>query len=162
MSQFNEQFTKATAQFADVAANVNRLALENAEKAFGLHFSAIEENVNATFAYVGELIGVRDAEGLKAVWPKGIQVARTNAERSARVLVGDIELYFPAKVVQGKAQKKLYALLRDELERSRASFTERYGADLEENYNIFHKTVIQQLCEGDPTLLGPVPWSTKG
>ena len=82
MSQFNEQFTKATAQFADVAANVNRLALENAEKAFGLHMAALEENINATFAFAGELIDVRDAEDLKAVWPKGIQVARANAERS--------------------------------------------------------------------------------
>lgn len=87
---------------------------------------------------------------------------RANAERSARVLVGDIELYFPAKVIQGKTQKRLYTLLRDELERSRASFIERYGAEVEENYNIFHHTVIQQLCEGDPTLLGSVPWSTKG
>ncbi len=87
---------------------------------------------------------------------------RANAERSARVLVGDVELYFPAKVIQGKAQKKLYALLRDELERSRASFVERYGVEVEERYQIFHQTVIQQLCEGDPTLLGPVPWSTKG
>ncbi len=87
---------------------------------------------------------------------------RANAERSARVLVGDIELYFPAKVVEGKAKKKLYALLRDELERSRASFVERYGDEVEEGHHIFHQTVIQQLCEGDPTLLGPVPWSTKG
>jgi len=87
---------------------------------------------------------------------------RANAERSARVLVGDIELYFPAKVTQGKAQKKLYALLRDELERSRASFVERYGAEVEERHQIFHQTVVQQLCDGDPSLLGPVPWSTKG
>jgi hypothetical protein len=86
---------------------------------------------------------------------------RANAERSARVLVGDIELYFPAKVTQGKAQKKLYTLLRDELERSRASFVERYGAEVEERHQIFHQTVIQQLCDGDPSLLGPVPWSTK-
>src|SRR5690606_26410137 len=81
MYQFND-FTKATSQFADVAANANRLALENAEKAFGLQLAAVEENVNAAFAYFGELIEVRDAEGLKAVLPKGAQVARANAERS--------------------------------------------------------------------------------
>ena len=82
MYQFNEQFTKAAGQFADAAANANRLALENAEKAFGLHFAAFEENANATFAYVGELIEVRDADSLKAVLPKGLQVVRANAERS--------------------------------------------------------------------------------
>ena len=86
---------------------------------------------------------------------------RANAERSARVLVGDIELYFPAKVVQGKAQKCLYALLRDELDRSRASFVERYSAEVEEQYHIFYLTVVGQLCDGDVSLLGAVPWSTK-
>ena len=82
MYQFNEQFSKAATQFADVAANVNRLAIENAEKAFGLQLAVIEETVNASFAFTGELLQVRDADGLKAVWPKGVQVARTNAERS--------------------------------------------------------------------------------
>lgn len=82
MYQFNDQFSNATSQFANVAASFNRLALENAEKAFGLHLAAIEQNVNAAFAFAGELVEVRDADGLKAVWPKGLQVARASAERS--------------------------------------------------------------------------------
>lgn len=86
---------------------------------------------------------------------------RSNAERSARVLIGDIELYSPAKVANGKANKKLYELLKDDLERSRESFVERYGSDLEDNYQIFYKTLVQQLCDGDPSLLGPNPWSNK-
>lgn len=82
MYQFNDQFAKSTRQFADVAANANRLALENAEKAFGLQVSAMEENANAAFAFFNELVDVRDFDGLKAVWPKGAQVARANAERA--------------------------------------------------------------------------------
>ena len=82
MYDYNETFTKSASQFADVAANVNRLALENAEKVFGLHFAAVETNINAAFAFANELVGVRDADGLKAALPKGIQIARTNAERS--------------------------------------------------------------------------------
>ena len=80
--QINEQFTAASRQFADTAAQVNRLALENAEKVFGLQLSTIEENVNATFAFWGELANVRDFDSLKAVWPKGVQVARENIERT--------------------------------------------------------------------------------
>jgi len=87
---------------------------------------------------------------------------RTNAERSARVLVGDIELYFPAKVAQGRQQGNLYALLRDELDRSRASFIDRYGAEVEEQHRIFFHTVVQQLCEGDAAKLGAVPWAPRG
>ena len=84
---------------------------------------------------------------------------RTNAERSARVLVGDLELYFPAKVVQGQSLGNLYGALRDELDRSRHSFVERYGAELEDQHHIFYQTVVQQLCQGDPSRLGPAPWA---
>ena len=84
---------------------------------------------------------------------------RLNAERSARVLVGDIELYFPAKVTQGQQDGSLYPVLRDELDRSRASFVERYGADLEAQHQIFYHTVVQQLCAGDASRLGPAPWA---
>lgn len=78
----NEQFTAAARQFADTAAQVNRLALASAEKTFGLQLSTLEENTNAAFAFWGELAEVRDFDGLKAVWPKGVQIARQNVERS--------------------------------------------------------------------------------
>lgn len=76
------QLTAATRQFADVAGQINRLALENTEKAFGLQMATFEENINATFAFWGELAEVRDMDSMKAVWPKGVQTARENMERS--------------------------------------------------------------------------------
>ncbi len=78
----NEQFVESTRQFADTAAEVNRLALENAQTVFGLQMAAIEENTSAAFAFLGEMAEVRDMDSLKAVWPMGVQVARENAERS--------------------------------------------------------------------------------
>ena len=80
--QFNEQFAAATRQFADTAAQVNRLALENAEAVFGLQFAAFNERVNATFAFLGEAAEVRDADGMKTLLPKAAQVARDNVERA--------------------------------------------------------------------------------
>ena len=82
MYQFNDQFTKAAGQFAAAAANANRLALQNAEKAFGLQLASFEENANAAFAFWGEIAEARDFDGLKAVLPKGAQVARASTERS--------------------------------------------------------------------------------
>jgi phasin protein len=79
---FNQQFAAASRQFADTAAQVNRLALENAEKVFGLQLAAFEENANAAFAFWGEVTEARDFDGLKAVLPKGVQVARENVERT--------------------------------------------------------------------------------
>ena len=86
---------------------------------------------------------------------------RTNAERSARVLVGDIELYFPDKLVQAQKQGNLYGVMREELDRSRESFVERYGVDLEIQHQIFYQTVIQLLCQGDPSRLGQAPWAPR-
>ena len=78
----NEQFASTARQFADTAAQINRLALAGAEKAFGLQLSTLEQNTNAAFAFWGELAEVRDFDGLKAVWPKGVQTARESLERS--------------------------------------------------------------------------------
>lgn len=84
---------------------------------------------------------------------------RAAAERLARVLVGDVELYFPAKVALAHTKGNLYGQLRDELERSRATFVERFGEDVESRYRIFTTTVIQQLCDGDAVKLGAAPWA---
>jgi hypothetical protein len=80
--QFNDQFAAASRQIADTAAQINRLALDNATKAFGLQMAAFEQNVSATFAFFGEVADVRDADQLKTVWPKGLQIARENVERT--------------------------------------------------------------------------------
>ena len=81
-AQFNEQFAAATRQFADTAARINRLTLENAEAIFGLQLAALEERSTATFAFLGEAANVRDLDGAKNLWPKGVQVARENVERA--------------------------------------------------------------------------------
>lgn len=84
---------------------------------------------------------------------------RAAAERLARVLVGDVELYFPEKVTRARTHGNLYGLLRDELERSRATFVERFGEDVEIQYRIFTTTTVHQLCDGDVSKLGAAPWA---
>ena len=80
--QFNEQFVAATRQFADTAAQVNRIALENAQAVFGLQLATLEDRANAAIAFWGEAAEVRDADGLKNLLPKGAQVARETVERN--------------------------------------------------------------------------------
>lgn len=121
MYQFNEQFTKSYSQFADVAARANRLALENAEKAFGLYAAVLEENANATFAFMGQLVDVRDADGIKAVWPKGLQAARANAERA----MGATQEAFAATV---KTNEAIGSLAKGQFEQA----TAQVKADVEQ------------------------------
>lgn len=81
--QFNDQFSAYTQQFAAVASRVNRLALENAETVLGVQLRTFEKNVDATTSYLGELAEARDLDAYRSLWPKGLQVARDNAERVA-------------------------------------------------------------------------------
>jgi hypothetical protein len=102
----------------------------------------------------------RIPDAIESTPPQGIDSrTRAGAERLARVLVGDVELYFPAKVAQARSTGNLYGLLRDELDRSRATFVERFGEDLEQQSHIFSSTLIQQLCDGEPRKLGTPPWN---
>lgn len=80
--QFNEQFVAATRQFADTAAQINRIALDNVEAVFGLQLAALEERATAAFAFLGEATEARDIDSLKTLWPKGVQLARENLERA--------------------------------------------------------------------------------
>ena len=82
-AQINEQFSTFTHQFAAAAARANRLALENAETIFGVQLKAFEKNIDATTAYFTELAEIRDVEAYKTVFPKGLQIAKDNAERVA-------------------------------------------------------------------------------
>ena len=113
MYQFNEQFTKSTGQFADVAANANRLALENVHNAFGLQLAALEENATAAFAFWGEMTNVRDFESLKAVLPKGAQIARASTERS----VGAAQEVFANTI---KTNEAIGALAKGQFEQATA------------------------------------------
>jgi len=85
MYQFNEQFAAASRQFADTAAQIIKIALENAEALFGLQLSALQDRTNATFAFFGEAAQARDLDALKTLFPKGVQVARENVERAVAV-----------------------------------------------------------------------------
>ncbi|GAB1596970.1 phasin family protein [Lysobacter claricitrinus] len=101
-AQFNEQFAAATRQFADTAARINRLTLENAEAIVGLQLAAIEERTTATFAFLGEAAQVRDFDGAKNLWPRGAQIARENIERT--LTTGQDVLGRVAKVQESVAQ----------------------------------------------------------
>ena len=116
MYQFNDQFTKATSQFADVAANANRLAIDNAQKAFGLQLATFEENTTAAFAFWNELIDVRDVEGFKSVMPKGVQIARTATERS----FGTAQEVFANTI---KTNEAIGALAKGQFEKATAQAT---------------------------------------
>ena len=74
-----EDFSRYTRQFADST----RMAMENAESAFGLQLKALGMNVSATHHLLGEFAEVRNLDSYRALWPKSLQLARENLERMA-------------------------------------------------------------------------------
>ena len=81
-NQFNDQLASSTRQYAETAAQINRLALQNVERVFGLQLQAMQSNAQAAFGYFTQLLDVRDVNGLREAVPAGVQVARESIERS--------------------------------------------------------------------------------
>ena len=71
---FGKQAIEATFQ-------AQRLALENFERVANLQMKSFEDRVNATVAFFGEASEVRDADGAKTVWPKGVALIKESGEQ---------------------------------------------------------------------------------
>lgn len=76
------------------------------------------------------------------------------AKRFAKLLVDEIKLYNQAKVNEGRANKDLYNRLREDIEKSRASYDKRYGNTQAASADYFTQEIIKVLADNDAALLG--------
>jgi len=76
------------------------------------------------------------------------------AQRFARLLVDEIKLYNQAKVAEGRRHKDLYDRLKDDIEKSRATYQKRYGTTVAASGDYFQKEIVRSLAEDDLTVLG--------
>jgi hypothetical protein len=74
------------------------------------------------------------------------------ARRFAKLLVDEIKLYNQAKVSEGRQARDLYSRLKDDIEKSRATYERRYGQISDADY--FNQELVRVLADNDPTLLG--------
>ena len=77
IEQYNNQVLAFSKSFADAAFKLQGLALQNFEKIADIQLKTFENRANATAAFVSEALEVRDFEGLKAIWPKGVTLEMT-------------------------------------------------------------------------------------
>jgi hypothetical protein len=112
-----------------------------------------------------ELTPVREAPVAQAAAavPAGFDVSGLTAEeqdihkkakRFAKLLVDEIKLYNQAKVAQGRANKDLYQRLREDIDKSRATYDKRYGATPAASGGYFTAEVIRVLADDDVSVLG--------
>ena len=76
------------------------------------------------------------------------------AKRFAKLLVDELKLYNQQKVADGRAHRDLYTRLKDDIDKSRASYEKRYGQTAAGSADYFNKELVRILCDGDPAVLG--------
>ncbi|HVN20349.1 MAG TPA: GAF domain-containing protein [Dongiaceae bacterium] len=76
------------------------------------------------------------------------------AQRFARLLVDEIKLYNQAKVNEGRRNKDLYDRLKEDIEKSRATFQKRYGNTAAASGDYFQREVVRSLAEDDLSVMG--------
>lgn len=86
--------------------------------------------------------------------PPEEQKVHQDAERFARLLVQEIVLYHPREVDQGRNQRNLYQILREDIERSREAFEHRFTKPSVRQRDYFNKALVKYLAEGNASLLG--------
>jgi hypothetical protein len=85
--------------------------------------------------------------------PEDAEIHR-KAQRFARLLMDEIKLYNQAKVAEGRKNKDMYDRLKDDIEKSRATYNKRYGNTPAASADFFNQELIRSLAEDDVSLLG--------
>ncbi len=83
------------------------------------------------------------------------------ARRFARLLVQEIKMYNEQEVVMGRQHRDLYHRLKDDIERSRKVFHERYPQTVLGDRDFFYEELVEILADGDPSLLGIDHWPVE-
>lgn len=78
--QYTNPFAGVSQQLAASALKANSLAFKNFEHVLGLQLKTFESNLNAAVAFFGEASEVRDLDGAKAIWPKGVALVKDSTE----------------------------------------------------------------------------------
>lgn len=76
------------------------------------------------------------------------------AQRFAKLLVDEIKLYNQAKVNEGRKNHDVYDRLKEDIEKSRATYNRRYGNSAAASGNYFSNEVVRSLAEDDISLMG--------
>jgi hypothetical protein len=76
------------------------------------------------------------------------------AQRFARLLVDEIKLYNQAKVGEGRKNKDLYDRLKEDIEKSRATYQKRYGSTVAGAADYFSQELVRSLAEDDGSIMG--------
>lgn len=96
----------------------------------------------------------QDGEPLVGNLPVEEQELHKKAKRFAKLLVDEIKLYNQSKVTEGKRNRDLYKVLREDIEKSRATYDKRYGSTPAAPAKYFDSEIVRTLADNDRSLMG--------
>lgn len=79
--QINSQVMALSKSFADNAFKAQNLAAEGMERIAALQLKTLENRVAATVEFWSEAAEVRDFDGVKAIWPKSVNLVKESTEK---------------------------------------------------------------------------------
>jgi hypothetical protein len=120
-----------------------------------------------TFHAAAANVATPAASSVPANFPAGVPVSspgfspdgdesdqHKKARRFAKLLVEEIKLYNQPKVAEGKQNRDLYDRLREDIEKSRATYEKRYGDSPVSSADFFNQELVRILADSDVTLMG--------
>ena len=122
--QINSQVLAFSKSFADNAFKAHSLAVEGFERITELQLKTLENRVAATVEFFSEAAEVRDFDGLKTIWPKGVNLVKETTEK----------FYANGQEVFGvslKTSEALGQLAKGSIEAANDNFTKQVNVDQE-------------------------------
>ncbi len=87
--------------------------------------------------------------------PADDQDLHLRAQRFARVQVAEMRLYKSQAVKEGRAEKRLYRCLKEDIDRGRDQFRQQFLLNSASMTDYFHVELVRTLANDDSELLGP-------
>jgi hypothetical protein len=142
------------------AASESSAAATGSAPAAGLSVDATEWSHAATAVHAVAAVRAMEQTVSPESAPPSVEMSAADADthkraqRFARLLIDEIKLYNKAKVEEGLKQRDLYERLRDDIDKSRATYGKRYGSTAAASGDYFIHELIWGLAQGDASLLG--------
>lgn len=119
--QINSQVLALSKSFADNAFKAHSLALEGFERITALQLKTLENRATAAAGFWSEAAEVRDFDGLKAIWPKGVNLAKETSEK----LYADSQEVFGVSL---KTSEALGQMAKGSFEAANENFSKQVNA----------------------------------
>jgi len=91
--------------------------------------------------------------------PDELQAMHKKAKRFAKVTVQELALYKKDEVAKGRQNKDLYRRFKEEIDKSKALYDERFQKIAGHNIDYLYDELVRTLAENDASLLGDYPYT---